>query len=187
MFKSWSNTLIARGILAFIVGIVAIVWPDVTIYALVILFAVYAFMDAGIEAARAFSSLGAGSVFGYLLLSLVDIAAGVIALAWPGETAEVLVIVVAIWALVGGIAEVFAGFQSGESAGTRAFFILAGLISVAFGIVLCDRPDVGAVTLALLFGLYAMVYGVSLTVMGIQGRSAGNSLDSAISKVTQGV
>jgi len=187
MFKSWSNSLIARGILAFIVGIVAIAWPGVTILALVILFAVYAFMDAGLEAARAFSSGGAGPVFGHLLLALVDIAAGVIAIVWPGPTAEVLVIVVAVWALVGGFAEIFAAFQSGESAGTRAFFILAGLISIAFGIVLSDHPDAGAVSLALLFGLYAMVYGVSLTVMGIQGRSAGSSLDSAISRVTQGV
>jgi uncharacterized membrane protein HdeD (DUF308 family) len=187
MFKSWSNSLIARGILAFIVGIIAIAWPGVTILALVILFAVYAFMDAGIEAARAFSSAGAGSVFGRLLLSLVDVAAGIVAIAWPGATAEVLVIVVAVWALVGGFAEVFAAFQSGETAGTRAFLILAGLVSVAFGIVLADKPNVGAVTLALLFGLYAMIYGVSLTVMGIQGRSAGSSLDSEISRVTQGV
>ena len=104
MFKSWSNSLIARGVLAFIVGIIAIAWPSVTILALVILFAVYAFMDAGLEAARAFSSGGAGPVFGHLLLALVDIAAGVIAIVWPGPTAEVLVIVVAVWALVGGVA-----------------------------------------------------------------------------------
>jgi hypothetical protein len=45
--------------------------------------------------------------------------------------AFVLVIVVASWALVGGFAEVFAGFGAGESAGTRAMFILAGLVSVA--------------------------------------------------------
>ena len=184
MFKSWSSSLIARGILAFIVGIVAIAWPGVTILALVILFAVYAFMDAGMEGARAFTSGGAGPVFGHLLLALVDIAAGVIALVWPGPTAEVLVIVVAVWALVGGFAEIFAAFQSGETAGTRAFFILAGLISIAFGVVLSSRPDVGAVSLALLFGLYSMIYGVSLTVLGIQGRSAGKSLDSVISQVT---
>src|SRR4051794_3018171 len=106
MFKSWSNALIARGILAFIVGIVAIAWPNVTILALVILFAVYAFMDAGLEGARAFSSASAGPVVGHLLLSLVDIAAGIIAIVWPGPTAEVLVIVVAVWALIGGFAEI---------------------------------------------------------------------------------
>src|SRR5438552_4663790 len=115
MFKSTSTSLILLGILAVIVGIIAIAWPQATILALVILFAVYAFMDAGLQAARAFSSRSAGPVFGHLLLGLVDLAAGVVALAWPGPTAYVLVIIVAAWALVGGFAEIFAGFGSGET------------------------------------------------------------------------
>src|SRR5712672_4672170 len=105
MLKSWFSSLILRGILAFIVGIIAIAWPGVTILALVILFAIYAFMGAGLEAARAFSSRNAGPVFGHLLLGLIDLAAGVVALVWPGPTAYVLVIIVAAWALAGGIAE----------------------------------------------------------------------------------
>jgi hypothetical protein len=51
-------------------------------------------MAAGLQAARAFSSRKAGPVFGHLLLGLVDLAAGVIALAWPGPTALVLVLIV---------------------------------------------------------------------------------------------
>ena len=62
MFKSTSTSLILLGILAVIVGIIAIAWPSVTILALVILFAIYAFMDAGLQAARAFSSRSAGPV-----------------------------------------------------------------------------------------------------------------------------
>jgi uncharacterized membrane protein HdeD (DUF308 family) len=178
MFKSMSHSLIARGILAIIVGIVAIAWPGVTILALVILFAVYAFMDAGLEGARAFSSRTAGPVAGHLLLSLVDLAAGIVALVWPGPTALVLVIVVAVWAFVGGFFELFAAFEAGETAGTRTMFVLGGLVSIAFGIVLAARPGLGAVTLALLFGLYSLIFGVSEIVMGIQARDTGHTLHS---------
>src|ERR1700759_4523971 len=165
MFKSTSTSLILLGILAVIVGVIAIAWTGVTILALVILFAIYAFMAAGL-------------VFGRLLLALIDLAAGVVALVWPGPTAYVLVIIVAAWALVGGFAEIFAGFQSGETAGTRAMFIIAGLVSVPFGIVLFARPNVGAVTLALLFGLYSMIYGFSQITAGIQARQLGKSVQS---------
>jgi uncharacterized membrane protein HdeD (DUF308 family) len=184
MFKSTSTSLILLGILAVIVGIIAIAWPGVTILALVILFAIYAFMAAGLQAARAFSSRSAGPVFGHLLLGLIDLAAGVIALAWPGPTAYVLVIIVAAWALVGGLAEIFAGFGGGETAGTRAMLILAGLVSVAFGVVLFARPNVGAVTLALLFGLYSMIYGFSQIAAGVQLRQLGGSMQptSALGK-----
>ena len=173
--KSTSTSLILLGILAVVVGIIAIAWPNVTILALVILFAVYAFIAGGLQAARAFSSRSAGPVFGYLLLALIDLAAGVIALVWPGPTAFVLVIVVGAWALVGGVVEVVAGFGSGETAGTRALFIVSGLVSVAFGILLFARPGVGAVTLALLFGLYSMIYGFSQITAGVEVRKLGKS------------
>src|SRR5262249_45172730 len=98
MFKSTSTSLILLGVLGVIVGVIAITWPGVTITALVILFAIYAFIGAGLQAMRAFSSRTAGPVFGHLLLALIDLAAGVVALVWPGPTALVLVLVVAIWA-----------------------------------------------------------------------------------------
>ena len=106
MLKSLSTSLIVRGILAVIVGIIALAWPSVTVLALVILFAVYTFIASGLQAARAFSSRNAGPVFGHLLLGLVDLAAGVIALAWPGPTALVLVLIVGVWAIIAGLVEI---------------------------------------------------------------------------------
>ena len=183
MFKSTSNSLILLGVLGVIVGIIAIAWPGVTISALIILFAIYAFIGAGLQAMRAFSSGSAVPVFGHLLLALIDLAAGVVALVWPGPTALVLVLVVAIWAFVAGFAEIFAAFGSGESAGTRAMFIVTGLISIAFGVVLSARPGIGALTLALLFGLYSLIFGVSEIVLGVQMRRTGHTVQAVLQDV----
>lgn len=184
MPKSLSTSLILRGILAFAVGIIALAWPSVTVLALVILFAVYAFIAAGLQAMRAFSSRNAGPVVGHLLLGLLDLAAGVIALAWPGPTALVLVLIVGSWAVVTGLFEIFAAFRAGEAAGTRAQFILGGLVSVAFGVVLFARPGMGAITLALLFGLFNLIYGAWTFVQGIQLRQTGKTLQSAVPERT---
>jgi len=104
----------------------------------------------------------------------------VIALVWRAPTAFVLVLVVGIWAFIGGIFEIAAAFQSGETAGTRAMFSLSGLVSIAFGVVLFARPSVGAVTLELLFGLFSLIYGVSQIVMGAELRRTGNTLHSIL-------
>ena len=95
---------------------------------------------------------------------------GIIALAWPGPTALVLVLIVGVWAIIAGLAEFFAAFQSGEPAGIRAMFILGGLAAIAFGVVLCARPGIGAVTLALLFGLFNLIAGSWMLVQGIELR-----------------
>ena len=182
MLKSTSTSMILLGVLAIIVGIIALAWPQVTVLALVIVFAVYAFIDAGLQAMRAFSGRSAGPVVGHLLLGLVDLAAGVIALVWPGPTALVLVLIIGIWAVAGGLVEIFAAFQAGETAGTRALFILGGLVSIAFGVVLFARPNIGAVTLALLFGLFSVIYGISQIVLGVQLRQTGHTADRILER-----
>jgi uncharacterized membrane protein HdeD (DUF308 family) len=173
MWRSLPASLILRGILAIAVGLVAIAWPGVTVLALVILFAVYAFIDAGLQVMRAFSSPAAGPVLGHLLLAVINVGAGVLAIAWPAATALVLVLIVAAWAISGGFAEIVAGFGSERTAGTHAKLVLAGLVSVALGVVLFARPGIGAVSLALLFGLYSLVYGSGQIATGFDARRLG--------------
>ena len=99
-----------------------------------------------------------------------------VALAWPGPTALVLVLIVGTWAVIAGVVEIAAAFAAGEPAGARALFILGGLVSIAFGAVLYARPGVGAITLALLFGLYNLVYGARTLVQGIELRRTGKTI-----------
>jgi uncharacterized membrane protein HdeD (DUF308 family) len=180
MVKSFSTSLIWRGILALGVGIVALAWPGVTVYALGYLFAFTAFVWAGFEMVNAFSSRKAGPVFGHLLLGLLDIAAGVVALAWPGATALVLVLVVASWAIATGLVEFFSAFEKGQDAGTRALLVIGGLVSVAFGVVLFAQPDLGAVTLALLFGMFNLIAGSTMLVHGIELRRTDKKLHTVV-------
>jgi uncharacterized membrane protein HdeD (DUF308 family) len=55
-------------------------------------------------------------------------------------------------------------------------------ISAAPGTVFA-RPGVGAVTLALLFGLFTLIYGFSQITMGIELRHASKTVDSAVKNV----
>src|SRR6185312_13125234 len=93
--RSLSTSLLWRGVLAVIIGVISVAWPNITIYAFVILFAVFAFAAAGMDAVWAFQSDRGGQVVGYLLLSLLSLAAGVAALVWPGITAIALTILMA--------------------------------------------------------------------------------------------
>jgi uncharacterized membrane protein HdeD (DUF308 family) len=167
MLKSLSTALILRGIVAVALGIIALVWPGVTVLTLVVLFAVSAFIAAGVQAMFAFNSTAGGRVAGHLVLGLADLAAGVVALAWPGVTALVLVLIVGCWAVFVGLFGIFVAFRADELARSRALFILGGLGAVAFGVSLFARPAMGAVALALLFGLFSLTNGAGLIMQGI--------------------
>lgn len=184
MFKSVSSSLLWRGLVAIVIGVISVAWPNITVGAIVILFAIYAFVSAVLTGARAFASRSAGSVIGYLLLALLDIVAGIAALAWPGITALVLTIWIAAWAFVTGIVEVAMAFRSGEDAGDRVLWALTGLVSIALSIVLAIRPDIGAVSLATVFGLFSIVYGISTLVLSAQLRKSGSAAQNLAESVS---
>jgi uncharacterized membrane protein HdeD (DUF308 family) len=181
---SLSSSLLWRGLLAIAVGIVSVVWPSITVGAFVILFAVYAFIAAGTDVMRAFSSNRAGPVAGYLLLAVLSFAAGIIALFWPGITALVLVIWIAAWAVITGVIEVALVFRQGQAAGTRAMWSLSGLVSIALGVVLFIHPDIGAASLATVFGLFSVFYGVSAVVLSIQARNTASTARRLLNSTT---
>jgi uncharacterized membrane protein HdeD (DUF308 family) len=165
---SLRTSLIVRGVFATVIGIVSVAWPNITIGAFVVLFAVYAFAIAITDALRAFGSDRAGPVFGYLFLSLIAVAAGVTSLAWPAATALALSIFVGAWALLAGVFELGLTFRSGERAGERTLWLLGGIVSVALAVVLFIRPDIGAESLAIVFGLYSVAFGISALVLSTQ-------------------
>lgn len=176
MFSSLSKSWLWRALLAVAVGIIAITWPGVTIGAVVIVFAIGAFADGFSQAVQGFSGDRVGPVFGHLLLALLDAAAGVVALAWPGITAFALTIWIGAWAVVTGGWEIGMTFVSGEAAGQRALFAISGFLSVALGIVLFARPDIGAVSLVQVFGIFSFAAGISSLVLAASAHHTGSEI-----------
>jgi uncharacterized membrane protein HdeD (DUF308 family) len=148
------------GLLATALGVAAIVWPGVTIGVVVGLFAVYCFVNAIGQLVTMFTvERSVSRDILRLLLAVVDVAAGVVALVYPGMTAEVLTIVVGFWAIFGGSVELAGAFT-----GRSGWLGLAGLLTVVAGIVLIASPGIGAVSLALILGIYLLAYGITLLV-----------------------
>ncbi|MEV7007964.1 DUF308 domain-containing protein [Streptosporangium sp. NPDC051022] len=175
MLKSASTSLLWRGILSVIIGVVSVAWPNVTVGAFVVLFAAYAFLAAILDFSRAFTGDRAGPVIGFILPALLSIAAGAGVLIWPGITAFVLAIWVAAWAFATGIMEVVTAFRSGQTAGDLAMWAIGGLVSLTLGVVLFIRPDIGAVSPASVFGLFGIVFGVSSVITSIRPRNVGQA------------
>jgi uncharacterized membrane protein HdeD (DUF308 family) len=180
MLRSLSASLLWRGLLAIAIGIVAILWPGITIAVFVVIFAIAVFVDAIHQGGLAFSSERAGPVAGHLLLALLDVAAGVAAIAWPGITALALTIWIGAWAVVTGIAEFGTAFASRETAGERALYGFGGLLSVVLGVALFARPDLGAVSLAEVFGIFSLALGIWSLVLAASTHATGSRIEGVL-------
>jgi uncharacterized membrane protein HdeD (DUF308 family) len=157
--------LVVRSILAIMIGIVALAWPELTLLALAVAFGVYAILDGVARIVDAVRHRGRERWWLGLLGGLVGVAAGVVALFWPGVTALVLAIIVGAWAVVTGAAEIADSVRLRRAGGRVWLLALAGVLSLVAGIVILVWPVQGAIGLALLFGVFALAYGVLLGVL----------------------
>jgi len=99
--------LVIRGVAGVVFGIAALVWPPGAVAALVLLFGAYALVDGIFNLIAAFRAPRKESAGGWLAFSgVTGVATGLIAFFFPGITALALVLLVAAWSLVTGIAEI---------------------------------------------------------------------------------
>jgi uncharacterized membrane protein HdeD (DUF308 family) len=174
---SWWSLLI-RGLLAIIVGLIAFVFPGITLGALVILFGAYALLDGILGIVGAVRATRAHERWGWLLFEgIAGIVAATITILWPAITALALVYVIGAWALVTGALEIAAAIQLRRYIPGEWLLIVSGFASIVFGIFVMTVPLAGALAIALCVGVYTMFFGVLMVGLGIRLRGRIRSLD----------
>jgi uncharacterized membrane protein HdeD (DUF308 family) len=169
----WSFAL--RGVLAILFGIVAIIWPGLTLGALVILFGAYALVDGIFALVAMVTDGGHGRWLPLLLVGLAGVVAGILTLVWPGLSALALIYVVAAWAVVIGVLQVVAAIQLRREITGELWLALSGVVSVLVGLFFFAFPGDGAVALVIVIGIYAIIFGVALVALGLRLRARGGS------------
>src|SRR4029450_4942847 len=95
---------------------------------------------------------------------------GVLALVWPGITALALLWVIALWAMVTGVFDIVAAVQLRKQMRREWLLALSGALSVLFGVLLVVWPAAGVLTLVVLIGVAAIVFGSTLLMLGLRLR-----------------
>jgi uncharacterized membrane protein HdeD (DUF308 family) len=159
-----------NGLLSIGVGVVILVWPGISLFALTILFGAYALATGVVGLYYAFTSQ-AGNERGWLTFSsLLGIAVGVIVFVWPNISALALLYVIGAYAIALGILAVVGAFWLPIDGGDTALMILSGLVSILFGIVMFARPGTGALVTLVVIAAFALITGVSELVVAIGGK-----------------
>jgi len=170
----WALAL--RGVFAIIFGLIALINPGLTLYALVILFGAYSLVDGVFGVAAAVRAAEAHNRWGWLLVSgIAGILTGIIAFVVPGAVALVLLYFIAAWALVTGVLELLAGFRLRGHLANEWLLLLGGAASIIFGVLLIVQPGAGALALLWLIGIYALIFGVLVLVLAfrLRGHATG--------------
>jgi uncharacterized membrane protein HdeD (DUF308 family) len=168
--KNWWYVAI-RGAAAIIFGLVALIWPDITLTALVLLFGAYSLVDGAFTLGSAFGRRGEGGNRAWLILSgIAGIGIGVVTFFWPDITALVLLALIAAWAIVTGVLDIMTAIRLRREIEGEWLYVVSGVLSVIFGLLLIIFPSSGALALIILIGSFAIVFGIFLVAMSLRLR-----------------
>ena len=164
--------LALRGLVAVLFGVLAFVWPRATLITLVWLFGAFALVNGLLSLILAAKAPKGYPRIGSLILGgLLGILAGLLTFVMPGITALGLLMLIAAWAIVTGIMEVVAAIRLRKIIANEWLLILAGIASVAFGVILFLQPAAGALALIWWIGAWALIFGILLIVLAFRMRN----------------
>jgi uncharacterized membrane protein HdeD (DUF308 family) len=157
----WS--LVIRGVLAILFGLVAFFYTGQTITALIYVFGAFALLSGIVTLVAAVRAGEAHRHWGWLAASgLIGVAAGVVSFVNPNATALAFVYLVAAWAVLSGVAEIAFALALPQALAHPWLEALSGALSVLFGVLLAVWPKSGETALIWLIGIYAILYGASM-------------------------
>lgn len=167
---------VIRGIAAIVFGIIAFVYPGLTIATLVLFFGAWVLIDGIFRVIGAIGHRGSDPDWGWqIVIGIVGIIVGVLTFHAPQVTALALVIYIAAWALMIGAAEIAFAIKVRREIKGEWFLILMGLASIIFAVLLLWNPIAGAAAVIWLIAWYAVVLGILAVFFGFRLRSLSAS------------
>jgi uncharacterized membrane protein HdeD (DUF308 family) len=161
-----------RGVAALLFGLLTLFNPVITLATLVLLFGAYVLVDGVFAVVSAVANRrGEPHWLSLLVSGVVGIALGILTFLWPQVTALILLYFVAAWAVIIGLSQIVAGIRLRKLITGEWLLILAGVLSLVFGLMLFVAPGAGALAIALWIGAYATVLGVVLIALALRLRS----------------
>ncbi len=161
LHRSWW-LLLLRGIAAVAFGVLTFVWPQISLLTLIMVYGVYALIDGVLALIAAIRGGGFVPRWWLALGGVVSILAAVVAFAWPGLTALVLVYLIGFWSILRGVLEIIGAIRLRNEIANEWTLGVAGALSVIFGLILVFMPGAGALGLLWLIAAWAVLFGLLL-------------------------
>ena len=168
--------LALRGVAGILFGIVALVWPESTLAALVLVFGAYVFVD-GIFALIAGIGMRRQMDRWWLLIleGVAGIILGLLTFRSPDTTALILLLFIATWSIITGVFEIAMAARLRKMIPNEWLLIVSGVVSIIFGALLIAQPDASAISIVWLLGAYALLFGI-LTLLAFRLRSMRDTI-----------
>jgi uncharacterized membrane protein HdeD (DUF308 family) len=176
--------LFVRGIVAIVFGVLVLVYPDLSLSALVYIVAAFAAVDGITSLVTAFAPMPTNARILLILSGLAGLGLAIITVVNPQITELALLYLIGAWAIAIGVLQFGAAFSLPLDTGSKVLLFVYGFAAVAFGVIMFVRPGTGALGVLALISAFAIVTGVTLLAAGWKLRSSIDEVREAVETAT---
>jgi uncharacterized membrane protein HdeD (DUF308 family) len=163
--------VLLRGLAAIAFGIVALIWPAMTLLTLVLVYGIFAIADGVLSIIGAITDREKSSSTWLLaLVGVLGIIAGTLALVWPAFIAVGLVLYVGLWAIFRGVVDVVTAVRLRKDIPNEWMLALSGVLSIVFGFLIFMAPAVGLLAVIWVIAFCAILEGLLLCSLAFRLR-----------------
>ncbi len=167
--RNW-KWIVASGVLAIVLGSVAILVPPIASVTTSILIGWLLIFAAAFVSASAFQERRFWPILVRILLAALYLVAGVFLLVAPLTGTITLTFVLVAWLWVDGAFRIVGAIMQRDAPG-RGWLTAGGVLSILLGILVwVDFPSSAAWAIGLLVGINLLFWGINLIVLGFAGR-----------------
>jgi uncharacterized membrane protein HdeD (DUF308 family) len=162
----WLLTL--RGVLALLLGIIAVISPGLVLFTLLIFMGSLALVSGIFLIVEGIAIKGHNDRFYRITEGLIDIILGLIILLLPGPSLQVIMIIIALWAIAIGIFQIASAVKLRKVIVNEWMAILNGIITLIFGILLLTNLIAGAQVIIIVIGFFYIFSGLLMIFLSLR-------------------
>jgi uncharacterized membrane protein HdeD (DUF308 family) len=164
----------AAGAASVVVGAILLAWPKETLTVVAVLIGIALILAGAMRLMDGFTSHEAsgGKRVVSVVIGLLATVLGLYCIRHYHFTITALAIIVGLFWVIHGIADIAVGLFVGQFPG-RGFTVVVGVLSLCAGIIVLFWPTISIAVLVAVIGIWLIIYGILAVVLGVRLRSSG--------------
>ena len=179
--KLW-GTVVTGGIVSIIFGLVAMLWPHITLSFFIYLFSIFVLLVSVVVLGQAFTNIRVDRLWWLsMLFAVCGISIGLFILVNPQVAQAFLAVLLAVYIFSQSLMDlVMASYSDNADKNTRWPIIAVGILGIIFGFVVLLYPQLATETMVWVIGLYILAHGLIVEYYAFRLRRQVKQLAQAI-------
>lgn len=184
-FKRTTASIICSSIIAFIIGLILVIWPGLSLEVIGIIVGIYIIIHGLVMLVLDFKASKYFVPFDGIIIGILSIILGIILIAFPNVLSTILGLVLGVWIILSSVNIIKMAVAVKKFYSGWGLLLVFGILDLIAGGIILFNPFLSSVSLTMIAGIVIMVHSVISVVDMIIIKKDIKDIEKAIEKASK--